>query len=165
MANGKWKMVKTLNCFGCQRRIIAVPFVLGWLLPMTASPALQTQNETRISICALQQRGKAADGLRVRLKAVFETDALEHSSLSDPKCPGVVMDLPYPAKRPWHKSVDDFQKRLSSALTDPKLGNYSIDISAEFRRKSVGVSEERRSGVLVVNHVWSVQEGATGRKH
>ncbi len=111
------------------------------------------RSPTVTSICALERQHAQLQGRRVRIKAVFITDVLEHSTLMDERCPSVKMDLLPTANTPPDESVRQFEIAIHKSLWDPVPGVFAVDISAEFLWRA----EAQPHGAVRMTKVWHLK--------
>lgn len=129
-------------------------FIALSLLILSSVSACAQPGETRTSICKLVQSGRKMSGQHVRLTAVYLTDLLEGSSLNDPRCPKKYLDPDWTGSRgnaPHDVSLDAFDKALYARPDDPKLTQFSIDVSGKF----VWQAGRKPHGTLMFEKIWS----------
>ena len=132
------------------------------LLILAASHASATPVDKAISICDLAAAAKDLDGTSVRVKAVFETDQLEFSGLSDSRCPGVHMSLEFAVDSAHrHRSITNFERAVFGDIGDLRLRRLEVEFSGTFhwdampgeRPQHNGLDEPR--GAISMTRVWT----------
>lgn len=104
------------------------------------------------SICDLAKQRGTANGMHVRVKALFSTDLLERSFITDPQCPEVVV-APFDAAKPEldTKSMKRFDRAVRGRLSDSSARVFSFNISGKY----IWRMDETKSGAIYIEKVWS----------
>ncbi|MBB5877738.1 hypothetical protein [Xanthomonas sp. 3498] len=103
------------------------------------------------SICELAQRGKRISGAQVRVRAIFTSDLLERSVITDPKCPSVVV-IPFDAEESKldMESMQRFDAAVAGELSDHTIRVFSVDVSGTY----VWRGDEQPAGAIYIEKVW-----------
>ena len=98
----------------------------------------------------------------MRVKAIYETDLLEFSSLIDASCPSVVMDIDEPREpAATHRSVKAFDKAVQGDLGDLRLRRFEVEFTGTFRWDVSTGPRSRHNGLetprgsLELSRVWT----------
>lgn len=148
-----------LSTVACSTRTAALVLLLFGLCRQTP-----TAQPKVYSLCELEEQGARFHGQTIRVKALYESDLLEHSGLFDPSCPGVEMPLYYESGPTAHRSIRNFQRALDGDLMDLRLRRFELEFQARFEWNSAvrshsrgqvqGVPEPPR-GSLQMFRVWT----------
>lgn len=115
------------------RHTLVARFRLAGLVASVILPAcVSTSNQPTLSICQLVQAAESFDGQAVRIKAIYETDLEHFESLSDPRCPGVFMELWLPRLPARDSSIDAFERALEGPSLSLSLRRFEIEVSGTF---------------------------------
>jgi hypothetical protein len=132
------------------------------LLLLCFPVACAASNGTAYSICDLARDASLLNNTTVRVKAVFETDLLEMSGLSDARCPGVHMALEDPpASVKKHRSLEAFDKAVYGDVRDLRLRRFEIEFTGTFRwdatpgPREVANGLEKPRGSLKMRRIWT----------
>lgn len=150
-------MVSRKSCMQLNR-LLAVAFSLAVQIEL---PPIAMATELRpmsghsgaaiSSICELTQRGKEASGAQVRVRAIFTSDLLERSVITDPKCPSVVV-IPFDAEESKLdvESIRRFDVAVAGKLSDRAIRVFSVDVSGIY----VWRGGEKPAGSIYIEKVW-----------
>lgn len=113
----------------------------------SGAPTIGLADKT--SICELVALGGRAEGRKVRLDAVYTTDRFESTSITDPKCPGIVV------RARDADSVDPSMKEFDTAVLgsveDHSVRVFAFDVSGTFE----WTSGKKPHGILFIERVWA----------
>jgi hypothetical protein len=104
------------------------------LLPAIVAPCTAADHKV-YSICDLAANAKSLQNTEVRVKAIYMTDQLEFSGLTDPTCPGLVMDLSFDTAslRKKQRSVKAFDLAIQGDASDLRLRKFEVEFTGTFR--------------------------------
>jgi hypothetical protein len=131
-------------------------------LALCCFPLCAAANDRVRSVCDLARDAPVLNGQSVRVLAVYETDLLEFSGLSDANCPGVVMDLDEPrAPLKRHRSIEAFDRAVTGEVTDVRLRRFEIEFTGTFHWDSSSGPRELQNGLeaprgsIEVRRIWT----------
>ncbi|MDY4282971.1 hypothetical protein [Xanthomonas sp. LF06-19] len=139
-------------------RLLALAFSLAVQIELSSiavasklEPLSGHSGDAISSICELTQRGKEAGGAQVRVRAIFTSDLLERSVITDPKCPSVVV-IPFDAEESKLdvESIRRFDAAVAGKLSDHTIRVFSVDVSGTY----VWRGDEQPAGALYIEKVW-----------
>ena len=107
------------------------PAVLVLLLFGLFPPTATAQPKV-YSLCELGEQGARLHGQTIRVKALYESDRLEHGGLSDASCPGVEIGLGWVSGPAAHRSIANFERALDGDLMALRLRRFEIEFQAVF---------------------------------
>ncbi len=117
--------------------------VLCCPLSKSQSAAIQPSTPSQIPLCDVTQDPQRYQGMRVRIRASFETDGLEHSILTDSRCKrGIV---PWIAEQVEH---DPGVEALDRAVAKGRRGTIDKRIVGTFTGTIVYQEKPAPSGTL-----------------
>jgi hypothetical protein len=132
-------------------------FAVSTMLPLMSSCASMARSGGlfRTTLCELVASDSNSDGSRVRISAIFQTDGIESSVLSDPACPGSSMALSSEnAPGADEESIDSFDQLISSnPLSGSGYRKVKLDVTGVLSRRTDGMP----SVVLHMEKVWSAK--------
>jgi hypothetical protein len=129
-------------------------FFIVFLLYVNFNAHAKSRIEIHTSICSLVEKGLEMNNHSVRLKAIFFTDSLEYSNLSDTRCPNAVL-IPYYTKSRRHDSgLDAFDSAIDQNGGLPGAVRFSVDVSGTF----VWHLEENPHGTIIIEKIWSFKQ-------
>jgi hypothetical protein len=111
-----------------------------------------TAGLTVTSICKLSEGGRRLSGAHVRVTAIYSSDLLERSTITDDDCPSVIL-VPYdaPDAKLDSASMRRFNNALQGELSDRSLRKYLVDVSGKY----VWRENEIPHGAIYIEKVWS----------
>lgn len=136
--------------------LVFVAFLMIWMncaIARTGNHSASRMGKRVTSICELQQHRDKSSGVRVRLTAIYSSDLLERSTLSDDRCPMVIM-VPFdaPKRNQDLSSMRLFNKALEGGgISDRSLRIFEVDISGKY----VWRKNEQIHGAIYIEKIWS----------
>ena len=125
--------------------VIACATVFCCPLSQSQTAAVRSSTPIQIPLCNIAQHPQRYQGMRVRLRASFETDGLEHSILADSDCKrGIV---PRIAKGAEHNSDVE---ALERAVAKGRRGTIDKHIVGTFTGTVVYREKPSPSGTLIL---------------
>lgn len=132
------------------------------LLALSPPPLSVASDGKVLSICDLARDPAGLTGTTVRVKAIYLTDQFEFSSLTDNRCPSVVMSL-YDSVEPpkKHRSVIAFDRAIGKEKILGKMQRFEVEFSGTFRWDDTAGPRETHSGLeeprgrLDLRRVWT----------
>lgn len=129
---------------------------LGACAPSARNQASSHRDESLITpICSLVGADAPTNGTKVRVSALFLTDYLERSSITDPACPSVRLAI-YADPAATKEEVDRYQRLVVTStmrdyIEDRRTGVYAIDVTGRL----VYRKNEQLHAAIYADHVWS----------
>lgn len=113
-----------------------LPLVVAAILPITACtwshPLAITSLAPKVTVCDLYKNAKAMSGRSVRLVAIYTTDRVENSTLTDSHCSKIWI-TPYDATTNVdRRSLRKFDDAVQGNLSDSGLRVLYVDLIGKY---------------------------------
>jgi hypothetical protein len=120
------------------------PTIAVWFVILGAVSMVPAQSIAKapISICEIAQYGHRETGNILRLHAVYVSDLVERTVLTDPQCPSTSVEVVLSTKSRPHESVEEFERAVrGDVVHDRAPREFYIDASVIYRWNKAAPSQ------------------------
>jgi hypothetical protein len=129
----------------------ALVLAIVTLLMSAATGGTEVDSSERVTLCRLVKDGIQMNGRQVRMTVIYSTDLLEHTSITDPRCPrsyAVSYDDP---NHPEDPSLASFNRAVEGQYDDLSERKFLIDLTGIFMWRRSAIPH----GAIIFRKIWS----------
>jgi hypothetical protein len=121
------------------------------LLMSAATVGTEVDSSERATLCSLVKGGIQMNERQVRMTVIYSTDLLEHTTITDPRCPRSYA-VPYDDQNhPEDPSLASFNRAVEGQYDDLSERKFLIDVTGIFMWRT----SETPHGAIVFRKIWS----------